>query len=175
MKSLRLISLLLLPLLACKKENTEVSFRLQYQQEYSIPSSTGINLPFNLQSPPVASNSSQAFRNNNTSADRVSSISLLSMDFALSRPSGADFSFLESIAVTISAEGLAEDTLAFLNPVRGENLQSISLQASGRNFREYLSKEEFSLNLRAVTDEIITQDHDLEMNCEFRVTARLID
>lgn len=159
---------------SCDRGDSSVSFRLKYESSYEIPSSTGINFPLTLQTPPVSSNSSTAFSNNNTSANLVNSISMDYAEIVLLAPEDGDFSFLESIRILINAEGLNEIELASLNPVPPGPSQTIVLETSKANFKDYLTKEEFELKLETVSDEFLTEDHQLQFNCEFLVSANVL-
>ncbi len=169
-----LVLLLAILLTGCDRGDSNVSFRMTYESEYEIPSSTGINFPLTIQSPPVNSNSTTAFRNNNTSANLVNSVSMDYAEIELLAPQDGDFSFLESIRILINADGLDEIELASLDPVPAGPAQTIVLNTSKANFKDYLTKPEFELSLETVSDEFLTQDHRLKFNCEFLVSANVL-
>lgn len=160
---------------ACSKEDLAISFRMDYEQEVVIPSSVGVNLPFTIQSPPVKTNSSSTFSSRNTSAERVSEVSLEEMTLNLESPSGEDFSFLESIYILISAEGLPKDTIAWSDPVPAGAGASLNLNTTQSNLKPYLVKDEYQLETTTVTDEVIAQEHRITIKSVFRVSAQVFE
>lgn len=175
---MRKIGLLLLGLLfvvvACRKKDLGISFRMNFKDELIIHSSVGVNLPVTIQSPPTTTNSQATFSGENTSAERVSSINLEEMTLTLTQPSSGDFSFLESIYILLSSEGLADDTIAWLNPVTG-NSDQLQLNTTSSNLKPYLIKEEYQLKAITKTDELISQEHRILIESSFRVEAELFD
>lgn len=174
MKNTLLFLMALLALGACSKKDLGISFRMNYEEEVVIPSSVGINLPFTIQSPPITTNSESKFSNNNTSANRVSSIRLEEMQLILDEPSEADFSFLESIYILISAQGLPDDTIAWQDPVTS-NASVLNLTTTELNLKPYLVKDEFSLKTITLTDEFISEDHRITIKSGFRVEAEIFN
>ena len=68
MKSFKLlfIAAMILILNSCDDLDKYTKFDLNFTQEVTIKASTSVNLPFNLPTPPVATNSESAFKTNNT-------------------------------------------------------------------------------------------------------------
>ena len=50
----------------------------------------------------------------------------------------------------------------------------ITLDTSDTDLKEYIKKDEFSLRLNTVTDELISTDHELEVNSTFFVDAKIL-
>lgn len=160
-------------LIACKKLDQAISFNMRFNHSVVIPSSTGVNLPFNVFTPDVESNSEATFEVNNTRKNLIDRISLEEMDLSLVSPSNADFSFLESIEIFIQAEGLDEQRVAWLDEVSETAGNSISLNTTGVDLQAYIKKDEFSLRVNTVTDELITSDHQIDIASRFLVEAKL--
>ena len=89
-------------------------------------------------------------------------------------PDTADFSFLNSIEVFISADGLEEIQIASLSDVPENSGNRINLNTSDIDLKEYIKKDEFSLRLNTVTDELMSTDHELEVNSTFFVDAKIL-
>jgi len=160
---------------ACNRGDSEVSFRLKYEQTFSIDSSIGVNFPVDLQGPPMPSRSEQAFQNNNTSADLITSVTMDYAEIILDSPADEDFSFLESIEISIEVDGRDPVVLAFADPVPTETGNRLVLTTSNKQFEEYITAQEFVIATRSVTDEFITEDHDFTFNCEFLVKANVLN
>jgi len=167
--------LLLIPFLfACEKPQQDISFYLPVNSEATIPAGTGINLPFNLVTPNIESNSQAAFNGNNTSASLVKSISLATMTLELISPSGEDFSFLDEITVYISAEDLPESEIASLINISPDS-SLIELNTTGLDLKQYVVKDKFDMRIKTSTDEILGSEHKLEIKSRFLVEASLLN
>ncbi len=161
-------------LFSCSKEDQEVSFYIPTEVEYTIPSSSAINLPFNILTPEVETNAQAEFSSNNTRSNLIKEVELSNLSFEVLSPEGEDFSFLSSVTVFIEAEGLPEVELASsenINP----NSSKIVLQTTDLNLQDYLKKDSYSMRINTVTDEVLTQDYRLEIKSQFFVLAGLID
>ncbi len=97
------------------------------------------------------------------------------MILEIETPAGEDFSFLESISLFISAEGLNETKIAWKDPVPDPVGGKIDLDVSGEDLQEYIKKESFSLRISTTTDELLSEDHVIKVTCNFFVDAKLIN
>jgi hypothetical protein len=176
MKSIGLIVLLLsvLSLVGCKKLNKLTQFNIDFTSEAVIPSSIGINLPIDIQTPPVTTNSETTFEVNDTRKDKIEQIMLTDLNLTITSPQSQDFSFLESIELHLSAEGLDEILIAWKNPVPNVNETVLALECTNVDMQEYIKKDAFTLRVKAVTDEVITQDHYLSIFSRYFVDAKIV-
>ncbi len=172
--SISIFIILILSLSTCKKVDQWTQFEMEYDEMVIIPSSTGINLPFNLLSPEFKTNSESTFTVNDTHKDLVEEILLTKLDLTLSSPSNGDFGFLKSINVFLSADGLTEIKIAWKENIPSNVGQYIELETSDIDFKEYIKKDEFSLRLYTVTDEVLTSDHHIDVHSVFFVDAKIL-
>lgn len=166
--------LLLLSFTSCKKVDDLTQFNISYDETFVIPSTLGVNLPFNVMSPDIESNASGEFESNNTRKDLVEEIRLTEMEIQLNSPATGDLGFLKSIEIFISAQGLPEISLAAASNIPNNIGKTLMLEVSNENFKDYIAGDKFSLRLNTVTDEIITTDHELVMHAEFFVDAKVL-
>lgn len=159
---------------ACDKIDELTKFDMEYSQRATIPSSTGINLPFDVFTPEMETNSESTFAVNDTRKDLIEEIKLTDLELVIISPEEADFSFLNSIEVYISADGLEEILIANLDEVPEDAGNVITLDTSDTDLKEYIKKDEFSLRLNTVTDELMSTDHELEVNSTFFVDAKIL-
>lgn len=96
------------------------------------------------------------------------------MDLTIISSSDADFSFLNSIAIYLSAKGLDEIKVAWKDNIDGNPGNFIKQKLSPANLKDYLTKPEYSLSLNTITDEVITGDHKFNVHSVFFVDAKLI-
>ncbi|WP_417590688.1 hypothetical protein [Owenweeksia hongkongensis] len=174
MKKLLLLTVIVfISTVACKKIDELTQFEMEYNESVVIPSTSGLNLPFNLFTPEVESNSESTFAVNDTRKDLIEEIQLIELELTISSPSNADFSFLKSIDVYISAEGASEKRIAWRDNIP-ENKSSIQLETTDADLQEFIKKDEFKLRLNTVTDEAMSSDHTIDVHSVFFVDAEIL-
>lgn len=173
MKKIFVGLLIFLLIFSCEKIRRLTEFNVDYETSLIIPSSIGINLPFNIISPDIETNSKSTFEVNDTKKEYVKSIFLTNLDLSLTSPAYANFNFLKSIKIFISAEGLPEILLASKENINQSSDRQIKLDIENADFKDYIIKDKFSLRLHTVTREIITSDHEIKVNSIFNVRAKL--
>lgn len=169
-----LFSLIILLSIGCDKADEFTQFEMEYTETVTIESSSGINLPFDVFTPDVETNSETKFEVNDTRKDLVEEITIKQIDLTITSPSDGDFSFLKSIEVYLNAEGLDEIRVAWKENINNSVGDYIELDLSDKDLKEYIKKDEFSLRLKTVTDEAISQDHDIEVHSIFFVDAEVL-
>jgi len=161
-------------LVSCDQIDNLTKFNMDYDSSMTIPSSTGINLPFVLNTPETQSNSESEFESNNTHKDLIEDIRLRVLELTLTSPDNEDFSFLESIKIYIVAEGLQEIEIAHNENVAETVGKLLKLQTVDVDIKDYIKKDKFSLKVEAVTDEVIAADHNIDIHSEFFVDAKIL-
>ena len=152
---------------SCKKVDQFTQFNMDFNNEIIIPSTIGINLPINILTPEMETDSESTFELNDTRKDLIEEIRLTSLTLSLQSPNGADFSFLESISIYIKAQDLPEVEIAWSENIPENAGNQISLNVSGNDFKEYIKKDQFSLRVNTITDEIITADHIIDISSSY--------
>lgn len=173
-KPLLIFATILTLLDGCKKVDKLTKFNMAYHETVIIPSSTGINLPFNLLTPDVKSNSESTFAANDTRKDLVEEIKLTQLDLTLTSPSNGDFGFLKSIEIFISADGLSEEKIAWKENVSSSIGKYLELETTHMNLKEFIKKDKFTLKVRTVTDEALSSDHHIDVHSVFFVDAKVL-
>jgi hypothetical protein len=166
------IILVLVP--GCKLVNKLTHFNMDYNVSVVIPSSTGINLPFNLFTPDISSNSESTFAVNDTRKDLVEVIKLTKLDMTLTAPPSGNFGFLKSIEIFISAQGLPEEKIAWKYNIPSDVEKYLKLETTNTDLKEYIKKDEFTLRFGTVTDEFLTSDHKIDVHAVFFVDAKIL-
>jgi hypothetical protein len=167
-------SCIILTIIGCKEIDKLTQFDMEFNETVVVPSSTGINLPFNILTPDVETNSESTFAVNDTRKDLVEEIKLTTLNLTLTSPSNADFSFLESISVFILAEGLSEAKIAWKDNIPDGIGTVLNLEITDADLKEYIKKDKFSLRLNTVTDEFLTSDHQIDVHSVFFVNAKIL-
>jgi hypothetical protein len=168
---------LLLPLFAlliATSCNRLTQFNMEYDQSVVIPSSTGISLPLNLVTPDIESNAESTFEVHDTRKDHIEQIKLTDLSLTITSPAGGTFSFLESCAIYISANGLSEVQIASLNPVPSTAGATITLETTLVDLQEYIKQDQFKMRVNTVTDELLTSDYHIDIHTNFFVDAKIV-
>jgi hypothetical protein len=172
-KLLSLLFLFVLLFNSCKKLNSLTQFNLSFTETIIIPASTGINLPFNILTPDIQSNSEASFEIHDTRKDLIESIKMIQMNLVLKSPSSENFNFLKSIELFMDADGLNEVKIASKLNMSNDNVQTVTLDVTNSELKEYIKKDKFSLRVATTTDEAISQDYTIEINYVLFVDAKL--
>lgn len=149
-------------------------FDMEYDASVVIQSNTGVNLPFNVYSPDIETNSESTFEVNDTRKDLIEEVILKSLVLNITSPNNGDFSFLESVEIFISAEGLNEEKIAGKTNIPDNIGAELTLETTGIDIQEYIKADDFQLRLNTVTDEIITSDHHIDLHTVFFVDAKIL-
>jgi len=168
-----IVSVLVMPF-SCKKDLATLNFNLSYQVSFTIPATTGINLPVSVPTPDVTTNSSQQFKNEGTNASLVSSVTLNSLKLTITNPSGQTFTFLKSVQIYLSAPGLSEKEVAFINEVPNNPGNSLNLNVTGEDLSGFIKSNTFSMRMQVIIDQTLLQDITVQANMDFAVTAKLL-
>lgn len=164
---------LILSVFGCKKVDKLTQFDMEFNETVVVESSIGINLPFNILTPDIVTNSESTFEVNDTRKDLVEKIVLTTLSLTVTSPSNTDFSFLNSINVYISADGLNEVKIAWKANIPS-GVSTITLDVTGVDLKEYIKKDKFYLRLNKETDEILTSDHHIDIDAVFFVDAKIL-
>ena len=157
---------------SCDKVDELTKFDLEYKSKVVVPGATGVNLPFNMVTPDMETNSESQFEVNDTRKDLIEEIKLTELQMTITSPTDADFSFLERIEVYITADGL-EEMLIAEQDVAQDAGSTIDVAVKDQDLKEYIKKESFNLRVNTVTDEVINTDHEIDVNTTFFVDAKI--
>jgi hypothetical protein len=164
---------LLTCLAACEKVDDLLSFRINNETSFSIPSAIGLNLPTFLPTPDVTTNASQTFENNNTDINKVKDIRLESLVLSITSPTNATFAPVKSIRLYISAPGFEEKLLASKENIPTNTGNTLSLDVTREKMDNYVKREKYSVRTEVVTRQAVFQDTDVTAKMVFAVTANL--
>ncbi|MEA3447572.1 MAG: hypothetical protein U9Q98_03860 [Bacteroidota bacterium] len=147
---------------------------MEYQETVTIPSTVGINMPFDVWTPDITTNSESEFENHDTRKDKIEEIILEKLRLEVISPSDNDFRFLNDIYVYIDADGLDEKLMAWKENIPDNVGKVLELNCTDDNIEAYIKKDVINFRVKTVTDRVITQDHEIQLDAEFFVDARLL-
>ncbi len=157
---------------SCKKIEELLTFNINVENNFTVSASGPLNIPFDILTPQVTTNSTQQFQNNNSDVNRVKDIKLKKVDLQIVSPAGKTFSFLQSVHIYISTNANDEIELAFLDNI-SSSANFISLTPTSASLDKYVKASSYSLRTKVVTKETLTQNIDIKNLCQFQVTANL--
>ena len=172
MRSIILILTILFTISSCDKVDELTKFDLEYNSKVVVPGATGINLPFVMRTPEMETDSDSKFEVNDTRKDLIEEIKLTQLQMVLTSPNDADFSFLNSVEIFISAEGLEKIKIAE-KEVAADVGGTLDVDVLDIDLKEYIKKDAFNLEVTTVTDEVINEDHEIDVNTTFFVDAKI--
>lgn len=165
---------LLLGITGCKQIDKLTQFNMDYESDITYSAGIPVNLPFNIATPDVATNSESEFAINDIRKDLIESIRLTQARLTITSPSGKTFSFLKDVRVYISAPNLPEVEIAnklnIDNSIGGE----IQLDITDTELQEYIKAEKFNLRVASTTDEIISSQVNVHVYSNFFVDAKIL-
>jgi hypothetical protein len=159
-------------LAACKKIEQLLTFYVSNETSVTIPATTPVNLPVNVGTPDVTSNSAQQFKNNNSNINLVKDIRLDNLGMTITNPANQTFSFLKSIHLYISTDSTNEIELAWLDSIP-TTASLITLQTTQSALDSYVKASSYKLRTQAVCRQVLTQNTTVDIKLKFKVTANL--
>lgn len=165
---------MLLSIYSCKEVDKLTQFEMDYTSTTTIPATFGINIPIDIWTPSITTNSETEFESNNTAKNLIELIVMTKMSMTITSPSDASFDFLKEIEIYISADGIAEKRVAWLDDIPQTGLKIIELETSSEDLKEFIKADKYKLNTKTVTRQLISQDTDLEINNTFFVDAKIL-
>jgi hypothetical protein len=158
---------------ACKKIEQFLTFKINNETSFVIPSAIGINTPYSVPVPDVQTNASQSFENNNTNINKVKDIKLEALKLSITSPSGATFKPVKTIRIYISSEGLGEKKIAYAENIPSTIGNTLTLETTGENVDMYVKQSSYNLRTETIMREAIFQDTGVKAEMTFKVTANL--
>ena len=175
MKKITVVLLgLLLLTFSCKEVDKLTQFNMDYTSSITIPATFGIDIPIDIWTPNIPTNSETEFESNNTAKNLIEEIVMTKMSMTISSPANANFDFLKEIEIYISADGIAEKRVAWLTDIPQSGLKTIELETSSDDLKEYIKADKYKLNTKTVTRQFISHDTDIEIKNTFYVDAKIL-
>ena len=159
---------------SCKEVDKLTHFNMDYDSHTTIPATFGINLPIDVWTPDIPTNSTTTFESNDTRKDLIEVIVLKKMKLTITSPESASWDFLKTIEIYISADGSEEKKIAWLENIPQNGAKVIDLETSSDDLKEYIKKDEYKLRTKTVTRQLISQDIEVDINASFYVDAKIL-
>jgi formylmethanofuran dehydrogenase subunit E-like metal-binding protein len=148
-------------------------FDIPYDTSFEVKAALPIGTKLNISTPPVKTNSEEHFDINKTAKNLVEEVKLSELTLEITAPDDANFDFLKSMAVYISAEGLEELNIASINAIPS-GTKKISLVVEDADLTPYIVGDQITFRTESVTDKLTTQNINISMHSVFRVDAKIL-
>lgn len=173
-KSILLFITILISYGSCKEIDKLTHFYIENNSNITIESTLPIEIPFDIWTPNIPTNSETSFENNNTRTDLIEEIVLSEMIMNIISPDSQSFDFLKSIEIFISTDSTDEKKIAWNNDIPKTGLLSISLETTDDDLKDYIKKNGYIMRSRTVTRQLISVSTDIEIFSKFFVDATLL-
>jgi len=161
-------------MLSCKKLKELTTFYITYSADVTIPKSTALDLPINVATPDIPTNSESEFSANNTRKDLIDEIKLREAKLFVVSPNDGDFSFLKSVTVYISAANQPEIKIASRDNIPDDVGNELVLEVVDVDLQSYIKSDKYKVRVKAVTDKLTSQDYNVNIKTEFTIKGRLL-
>ena len=155
---------------SCNAIDDLLSFTISNEATIQIKSTSPINLPTEIITPDVTTNSSAEFKNNKTEAGLVKDVKLKSLNLTITSPDGKTFTFLKSIHLYISTTDSDEIELAYQDNIT-ETTNMIELISTNAKLDKYIKADQYKIRTQVTLKETLTKDVTVKANMKFGVTA----
>ncbi len=170
--------LILIPLIiaheSCKEIDKLTHFKMDYTSDITINSSFYIDVPFDVWTPNIPTNSETTFENNDTRTNLIEQINLTNMSMNIKSPTSQTFDFLKSIEIYINADGVDEKKIAWIDDISQTGLTTIVLETGSDDLKDYIKKDSYTLRSHTVTRQLISNTTDIEIKSSFFVDAKIL-
>ncbi|MEN2402760.1 hypothetical protein GKZ90_0023440 [Flavobacterium sp. MC2016-06] len=155
---------------SCSTVDDLLSFNISNQTSITIKSNLPINLPSEVATPDVTTNSSTEFKNNKTKASLVKDVKLRSLTLTIDGPEGKTFTFLKSVHLYISTTDSDEIELAYQDNINS-SMNTMDLICTDKRLDQYIKADSYKIRTQVTLKETLTQDVTVKAAMKFRVTA----
>ncbi len=169
------IALYSLYFVSCKDELDKLTqFTISQQSEFSVPSTTVVDIPLSVPTPEVSVDSQQEFENNNSRRDLIENARLRKLVLSIKSPDTGNFDFLNEIEIYIEADGLDRVLIASLDAIPETQLKTIELDVASTELVSYLRKDSYTLIYNVKVDQTIETEYVIEANSDIFIDAEIL-
>lgn len=155
---------------SCNTVDDLLTFTISNDASIKIKSTSPIDLPSEIITPDVTTNSSAEFENNKTKANLVKDVKIKSLKLSITDPSDKTFTFLKSIHLFISTANSDEIELAYLDNINVSS-NTIDLICTDKKLDQYIKADSYKIRTKVTLKETLTKDVTVKSDMKFKVTA----
>lgn len=155
---------------SCSAIDDLLTFTISNDTSITIKNSFPINLPSEIITPEVTTNSSATFENNKTKSNLVKDVKLKNLKLTIEDPKEKTFTFLKSIRLYISTTDSDEIELAYEDNINSTS-NTIDLICTDKNLDKYIKANSYRIRTKVTMKETVSQDITVKAVMKFTVTA----
>jgi len=174
MKKIIILIISFISFFSCKEIDKLTQFNLDMETMVTINAGLPVNVPFDILTPPIPTQSTQTFENNNTSKDLIEQAKLKRMKLSITAPSNGNFDFIKDLEIYISADGLPEKKIAWEYDHQNDGNNTLNLETTTVDLKDYIKKDAINIHVKTVTDELLTQDYEIKIEYTFFINAEIL-
>ncbi len=156
----------IITLASCKKVSEKVeeltTIRPVFSSTFSIPGAVPVGTPYVFTTPDVANPSSGQ-------ATLVRKATLEKATLSIENPAGQTFSFIKSLRFFLQVDGLPDVEVANQSTIDNNIGDTLNLNVTNAELRNYLKKDKYRLRTEIVTDEVVTKPVKIKADLVFKV------
>jgi len=157
---------------SCEKAKVDISFNLEVANIYLIADTTSQVGNIELAAATFQSDLQKKLDENNASIDDVESITLTSAQILMINPSIQNFDIVDKAYGLMSATGLAETQVCYLDPVPN-GVTQVTMSTGDANLKEYLSQSIVNFRVTGATNAPNLEADSLEARLTFKIKAKI--
>lgn len=170
-----LLSIVFTTFNSCKEIDKLTQFDIEYSTQFTIPSTIGINLPFNIPTPDITTNISKELDNEQTNKDLIEQLYLKNLELKILTPNNKTFGFLKHIDLYIKTENLEKVKIAYKNNITNSTGKRLTLDiVKDLDIQEYIKEDSYSIETEITIDEITLEKIKIEAFLKFWVDAKIL-
>jgi hypothetical protein len=157
---------------SCEKAKVDVSFNLDVAEIYLIADTTSQVGNVDLAATTFQSDLQTKLEENNASIDDVESITLTSAEIVMINPGLQNFDIVDKAYGLMSATGLSETQVCYLDPVP-DGVTQVTMSTGDANLKEYLSQSVVNFRVTGSTNAPNLESDSLEARLTFKIKAKV--
>ncbi len=158
----------------CDKVSELTRFDIPISRSIDVPALATVLPTGHKATLTVSPNLGEELSKRSLSSDRIEEIVLKSLGLELTSPTTGDLTFLKSVTVEISAEGLEKKRIAYAENVPDNVGKTLTLAVENVDLKNYFLKESITLEVTLATDKVTTSIYSLKVNSVFTVDLKVL-
>ncbi len=160
-------------LLSCSAIDKLTNFDITYEDDFTLPSTSGIAAPIDIVTPEVDPNLQEKMKDYNSAVNLIEDVTIKSVKLTITTPDSLDYAFLEEIGLYI-VDGPTESLLANKTDISTSIGRVLELETSDTDVLPYLLKDAFKLRIVGVMRDGTTVDIENDIEMIFTIDAKLL-
>jgi hypothetical protein len=169
-----LLALMLILFFSCKELDQYTMFDIEYSYSFDIPAIPEANIPVDITTPPIPTHADSIFDHYSTSPGLIEEVTLTSMQLTTNLQKSSGLDFLSRIFFFLKGDTLPEQELAWRDPVPVGTKDTLELETTPIDLRNYIIGDTLHLRMNLLTDSITQDSMTIKCNMVFHVDAKIL-